>query len=179
MRLCFWTDSMYVYVCMCAQSLRCVWLFATPWIAARQTPLSTGFPRQEYLSGLPFPLPGDLPNPGIQPTSLVSPAQACRFFTTTAPEKPSGLFIPCFSKLVYSFDFRPEGRSWQATFFLLLWALSLLLYSFSSLCYFSQVLLLSILYSFSFPCQSVTCFSWDLSWVRNLSKFMQVSVTAK
>ena len=147
---------MCMYVCVLSRSG--VSDFATPWIAARQTPLSTGFPRQEYLSGLPFPLPGDLPNPGIQPTSLVSPAQACRFFTTTAPEKPSGLFIPCFSKLVYSFGFRPEGRSWKATFFPSLMSSLQLLYSFSSLCYFSQVLLLSILYSFSFPCQSVTCF---------------------
>ena len=42
--------------------------FATPWTVARQT-LSVGFPRQEYWSGLPFP-PGDLPDPGIKPTSL-------------------------------------------------------------------------------------------------------------
>ena len=43
--------------------------FATPWTAACQAPLSMGFSRQEYWSGLPFPPPGDLPNPGIEPGS--------------------------------------------------------------------------------------------------------------
>ena len=43
--------------------------FATLWTVALQAPLSMGFPRQEYWSGLPFPLPGDLPNPGIEPMS--------------------------------------------------------------------------------------------------------------
>ena len=42
---------------------------ATPWTVARQTPLSMGFSRQEYWSGLPFPSPGDLPDPGIEPES--------------------------------------------------------------------------------------------------------------
>ena len=40
----------------------------TPWTVARQAPLSMGFPRQEYWSGLPFPSPGDLPDPGIEPS---------------------------------------------------------------------------------------------------------------
>ena len=43
--------------------------FASPWTAPRPTPLSMGFPRQEYLSGLPFPFPGDLPNPGMERAS--------------------------------------------------------------------------------------------------------------
>ena len=47
------------------------------------------FPRQEYWSGLPFPTPGDLPNPGIEPTSLTSPALAGRFFSTVPDGKPS------------------------------------------------------------------------------------------
>ena len=46
----------------------------TAWTAARQAPLSMGFPRQESYSGLPFPSPGDLSNPGIKPASSVSPA---------------------------------------------------------------------------------------------------------
>ena len=46
-----------------------VWLFATPWTVAYQAPLSMGFSRQEYWSGLPFPSPGDLPNPGTAPGS--------------------------------------------------------------------------------------------------------------
>ena len=47
-----------------------------------------GFPRQEYLSRLPFPSPGDLPDPEIKPESLTSPALAGRFFTAEPPEKP-------------------------------------------------------------------------------------------
>ena len=47
--------------------LSCVWLFATPWTVAHQSPLSVGFPRQEYWSGLPFPSPGDLLRPGMKP----------------------------------------------------------------------------------------------------------------
>ena len=51
---------------------------------ARQAPLSVGFSRQECWSGLPCPSPGDLPDPGIKPASLMSPALASRFFTTSA-----------------------------------------------------------------------------------------------
>ena len=59
------------------------------WTVAHQAPLSMGFCRQEYWSELPFPPPGDLPNPGIEPTSLMSPAFSGRFFTTsTAWEAP-------------------------------------------------------------------------------------------
>ena len=58
---------------------------ATPWAAARQAPLSMGFSRQEYWSGLPFPSPEALSNPGIEPTS---PALAGGFFTAEPPEKP-------------------------------------------------------------------------------------------
>ena len=47
-----------------------VHLVATPWTVTCQAPLSMGFPRQEHWSGLPFPSPGDLPDPGIAPTSL-------------------------------------------------------------------------------------------------------------
>ena len=54
----------------------------TPWTEAFQAPLSMGFSRQEYWSGLSFPSPGDLPNPGIEPGSLASPAMASGFFTT-------------------------------------------------------------------------------------------------
>ena len=51
------------------KSLSCVQLFATPWTGVYQAPPSMGFSRQEYWSGLPFPSPGDLPNPGIKPRS--------------------------------------------------------------------------------------------------------------
>ena len=56
----------------------------TSWTVARQAPLSVGFSRQEYWRGLPCPPPGDLPNPGIKPESLTSPALAVGFFTTRA-----------------------------------------------------------------------------------------------
>ena len=59
-------------------------LFATLWTVARQAPLSMGFSRQEYWSGLPCPPPGHLPNPGIQPASLMSPALTSGFSTTSA-----------------------------------------------------------------------------------------------
>ena len=52
----------------------CVQLFVTSWTVARQAPLSMGFSRQESWSGLPSPLPGDLPDPGIEPVSPASPA---------------------------------------------------------------------------------------------------------
>ena len=64
-------------------------LFATPWTVARQAPLSMGFPRQEYWSGLPFPSPGDLPSSGMELASPVSPALAGGFFTTESPGKPT------------------------------------------------------------------------------------------
>ena len=60
---------------------RHVQLFASPWIVARQAPLSTEISRQEYWNGLPFPPPGDIPDSGIKPMSLESPAMADGFFT--------------------------------------------------------------------------------------------------
>ena len=65
----------------------CVRLSAALWTVTHQAPLSMEFSRQEYWSGLPFPTPGDLPNPGIEPTSHVSPALAGGFFTTVPPER--------------------------------------------------------------------------------------------
>ena len=67
-------------MCMsvCVQSLSCVQLFETSWTVAHQAPLSMGFPRQEYWSGLLFLSPGDLPDPGIEPKSLSYPTLADR-----------------------------------------------------------------------------------------------------
>ena len=81
-----------MYVCVCVHAhmyvcgLSCSGMSdsATPWTVAHQAPLSMGFSRQEYWSGLPYPPPGDLPDPGIEPTSLTSPALAGGFFTTGA-----------------------------------------------------------------------------------------------
>ena len=61
-------------------------LFMTPWTIAHQAPQSMGFPKQEYWSGLPFPPPRYLPDPGIEPES---PALAGRFFTTESPRNPT------------------------------------------------------------------------------------------
>ena len=67
--------------------LSCVRLFATLWTEACQAPLSMEFSRQEYWSELPFLSPGDLPDPGIEPTSPASPTLTGGFFTTDKQEK--------------------------------------------------------------------------------------------
>ena len=68
---------------MHAKSLESCPTLATPWTVPRQAPLSTGFSSQEYWSDLPCPSPGHLPDPGIEPVSLTSPALAGGFFTTS------------------------------------------------------------------------------------------------
>ena len=70
-----------------------VQLCAILWTVARQAPLSMGFSRKEYWSGLPFPPPGDLPEPGIKSTSLMFPSLACGFFTTSATWKAQNTYI--------------------------------------------------------------------------------------
>ena len=88
-----WTTSpclgfwFYVFYCACVlSSISCVWLFATLWTVACQAPLSMWFSRQEYWSGLPCTPQGDLPNSGMEPGSLMFPALAGRFFTTSATQ---------------------------------------------------------------------------------------------
>ena len=73
---------------MCAQSLSPVGLFVTPWAVVHQAALSMGFFEQEDKSGLPFPPPEELPDPGIKPESPVSSALAGGFFTIEPPGKP-------------------------------------------------------------------------------------------
>ena len=65
-----------------------VQLFAAPSTVAHQAPLSMEFSRQDYWSGLPFATPRDLPNPGVKPMSLASPALAGRLFSTAPSGKP-------------------------------------------------------------------------------------------
>ena len=73
----------------------CVQLSLTPWAVVCQAPLSMGFYRQEYQAGLPWPPPGDLPNPRIKPTSLTSSASAGWFFaTSTTREAPLTATLP-------------------------------------------------------------------------------------
>ena len=75
------TPLCFTFVCGCVLShFSHVWLCATPWTVTHQSPLSMGFSRQEYWSGLPCPPPGDLPEPGIKPSSPMSSALADGFF---------------------------------------------------------------------------------------------------
>ena len=83
-----WTElnlsSNIFALCACARSyFSRVWLFVTLWTIAHPAPLSMGFSRQEYWSGLLCPTLGYLPNPGIEPSSLTSPALSVGFFTTS------------------------------------------------------------------------------------------------
>ena len=81
------TQSLTPHAHMLSRCSR-VQFFVTLWTIACQTPLSMRFSRQEYWSGLPFSLPGDLPNPEIEPMSPASPALPGRFFTAEPPGKP-------------------------------------------------------------------------------------------
>ena len=108
LNLLLWTISMSTlcfegghYLCLptvfasCGQLLSCVQLFVVPQTEARQAPLSMEFSRQEYWIRLPFPPPGDLLAPGIEPVSLASPALAGGFFTTSATwEAPFASCMP-------------------------------------------------------------------------------------
>ena len=85
-----WLSDSVIHI---VKSLSRVLLFATPWTVAYQAPPSMGFSRQEYWSGLPFPSPGDLPNPGIEPKSPAFQADAL----TSEP-----IYIHSFS---YSFPY--------------------------------------------------------------------------
>ena len=105
-----------------AQLLSHVQPYAIPWTVAHQDPLSIEFSRQEYCSGLPFPLPGDLPNPGIK---LMSPALAGGFFTALmssfeftnigqVPTQSQGLWKACGMSLTWWERWLnpPEGGIW-------------------------------------------------------------------
>ena len=75
--------------------------FATPWTVTCQDPLSMGLPRQKYWSELPFPSPGDLPDPGIEPASL---ALESIFFTTEPPGNNLSIaFLLCYQFLLHVF----------------------------------------------------------------------------
>ena len=96
-----------VHACVCVLSrFSHVQVFATLWTIAHQAPLSMGFSRQEYWGGLPCPPPGDLPNPGIEPTSLMSPALAGGFFTASATWRAQTMCYLCSNPAVASISFR-------------------------------------------------------------------------
>ena len=84
----------------CAQSLSRVQLFVTLWTVACQAPLSLGFSRQEYWSGLPFSPPGDLPNPGMEPERFASPALQTDSLPLSHRGSPSSTY-PISSYLCY------------------------------------------------------------------------------
>ena len=94
-----------------------VQLFATPWTVAHQAPPSMGFSRQECWSGLPFPSPGDLPNPGIEPTS---PALQADTLTSEPPGEPLKIVKLCCTTETYNLpkycvSTVPQGkkRTWK------------------------------------------------------------------
>ena len=93
---CAWGRGGCVHVCMLSHS-SLVQLCATLWTIAHQSPLFVGFSRQEYWSGWPFPLLGHLPNPGIKPTSLMSPASAGGSLLLMPPGKTGQVCI-CMPK---------------------------------------------------------------------------------
>ena len=78
----FWENNIATDACVLS-CFSCVRLFVTVWTVACQAALFTGFSRQEYWSGLPCPLLGDLPNPAVKPASLMSPVLPGGFFTTS------------------------------------------------------------------------------------------------
>ena len=82
-----------------------------PWAAPRHVYLSMEFPRQKYWGRLPFLTPGDLPNPGIEPTPLVPPALASRFFTIVPSGKPCS--ITYWDLKVFSVNY---GSPWTLSF---------------------------------------------------------------
>ena len=88
---------MYTTVCMLSQ-FGYVQLFATPWTVPHHAPLSMWFPRQEYWSGLPFPSPSELPDPGIKPGSPTLQADSL-------PSEPPGKPIPEFRPLLFKVGF--------------------------------------------------------------------------
>ena len=87
-----WDSTKFVMHACVRSHFSCCKLFVILWTVACQASLSMGFSRLEYWSGLPYPSPGDLPNPGIKPASLISPALAGKFFTTLPPGKFSAVW---------------------------------------------------------------------------------------
>ena len=90
---------------MHAKSLQLCPTLMTQWTRVSQAPLSTGLSRQKYWSGLLYSSPGNLPNPGIKPESLMFPTLAGRFFTTPPPGKPrdkNQIHISCYITISHS-----------------------------------------------------------------------------
>ena len=98
-----WLTGLYTYLC----ALGHVWFFATPLTVDHQAPLSMEFSRQDYWSRLPFPSPGDLPDPGIELMFPASPALVGGFSTTVPPGKKVSILI-----LNFPWTVRETHSSW-------------------------------------------------------------------
>ena len=105
----------FVYVPACSVGKSCLTL-CDPVTVVRQAPLSMGFYRQEYWSGLPIPLPGDLSNQGIEPTSPASPILAGRFFTAESPWKLDFVYTYWLFKFLFK-NCLPQTLSYVASIF--------------------------------------------------------------
>ena len=108
------------YGWLCACILGRVWLFLTPWTVAHQAPLSMEFSRQEYWSGLPFPSPGELPDPGSEPWSPILQEVSCtagRFFTDWARKEAPLLLqvniMACLGEMAWAAHFQRTARKWN------------------------------------------------------------------
>ena len=112
--LSIWRLTSYqIYVlCFCSAMS----LFVTPWTVTCKAPLSMGFSRQEYRNGLPCPSPGDLPNPGMEPVSVKSPALASRFFTTSTTWEACIYLGP-----IEISDLSGFPQIWLSVFLLVMW----------------------------------------------------------
>ena len=113
-----------------------VLFFATLWTVALQTPLSMGFSRKEYWSGLPCPPPGDLPDPGMEPVSLKSPALMGGFFTASTLQSPNNIWRGASFICLFAICLCPLVRWLFHIFGPLLELFVILLLSFRRLCIF-------------------------------------------
>ena len=150
---------------------------ATLCVVACQAPLSMGFPRQEYWSGLLFPSPEDLPDPGIEPISLESPALAGRFFTTEPSGKPIMNICCCSVTKLCLTLWPPWIAAHQASLsFTLSWSLlkfisnESVMLSNHLILFRSLLLLPSIFPSFRiFSNELALCIRWPKYWSLSLS----------
>ena len=101
---------LWLFLCGHASHFSCLWLFVAVWTIASQAPLSIGFSAQEYCSALPCLPPGALPVSELEPVSLMSPAPAASFFTTSAAWE--ALYLSYFHYGVVGLD-----ASWQQFIF--------------------------------------------------------------
>ena len=106
------TKSEHIYLALKVKVklLSHVWPFATPWTVAHQVLLSMGFFRQEYCSGLPFPSPGNLPNPGIEPRSPALQADALTSYLALTPGKSGSPLILSWSQNA------SDSHTWNLSF---------------------------------------------------------------